>query len=58
MCSKEKLREAKTRAKLVPDTYLILLGKAEAVVGLQSLYVVGQFNDRNGRVLPHSWDRK
>lgn len=51
-------RERDTSAELVHQSYLILLGKAEAVIGLQSLYVVSQVNDRNGRVLPHSWERK
>lgn len=45
-------------ALAVHGSYLILLGKAEAVIGLQSLYVVSQVNDRNRRVLPHPWERK
>lgn len=40
----------------VQGSYLILLGKAEAIVSLQSLYVVSQVDDRNRRVLPHSWE--
>lgn len=47
-------REGITDAALVQCPYLILLGKAEAVVGLKSLYVVSQVGHRNGRVLPHS----
>lgn len=47
-------REGNTDTALVHGSYLILLGKAEAVIGFQSLYVVSQVNDRNGRVLPHS----
>ncbi len=51
-------RQGHTDTALVHGSYLILLGKPQAVVGLQSLYVVGQVNDRNGRVLPHSWEGK
>lgn len=51
-------RAAITDAALVHGSYLVLLGKPEAVVGLESLYVVGQVNDWNGRVLPHSWERR
>lgn len=51
-------REGNTDTALVYSSYLILLGKAEAVVGFQSLYVVSQVDDRNGWVLPHSWERK
>lgn len=51
-------KEGHTDTALVSGSNLILLGKAEAVVGLQSLYVVSQVNDRNGRVLPHSWERE
>lgn len=43
---------------LVRCSYLVLLGKAEAVIGLESLYVVSQVSDGNGGVLPHSWERK
>lgn len=39
-------------------SYLILLGEAEAVVGLKSLYVVSQVNDRNWWVFPHSWRKE
>lgn len=42
----------------VCGAYLVLLGKPQAVIGLQSLYVVSQVNDRNRWVLPHSWERK
>lgn len=42
---------------LVRCSYLVLLGKAEAVIGLESLYVVSQVSDGNGGVLPHSWER-
>lgn len=51
-------REGNTDTALVHGSYLILLGKAEAIVGFQSLYVVSQVNDRNGWVLSHSWERK
>lgn len=43
---------------LVRCSYLVLLGKAEAVIGLESLYVVSQVSDGNGGMLPHSWERK
>lgn len=39
-------------------SYLILLRKAKAVIGLQSLYVIRQVGDSDGWVLPHSWDKK
>lgn len=38
-------------------SYLILLGEAQAVVGLESLDVVSEIDDGDGRVLPHSWER-
>lgn len=47
-----------TDTALALCSYLIFLGKAEAVVGLKSLYVVGQVGDGNGRVLPHSWSER
>lgn len=40
------------------DSYLILLRKAKAVIGLQSLYVIRQVGNSDGWVLPHSWDKK
>lgn len=51
----ENLLIARVELQSSADFYLILLGEAQAVVGLESLDVVGEVDDGDGRVLPHSW---